>query len=214
MNEIDRIVDELEEFIDRGRASTFSQNKVTVDKRRLLGYVDELKLRIPEQIRMAQRIVENEESILKKAGEKATDIIQEAKNEADQIVDESVLIERAYEKADEIVRSAEAEREGLIFSANNDATVIRKGALSYAAEMLAEIQKINQYSLSSLEKVFGSVMDAVKSNLEDLEHNRKLIERELGGLKEEENYPKEEDFRVDISSEDFLEEENMDYEED
>lgn len=216
MNEIDKIVDQLEEFIETGKSSTFSPNKVTFNKKELLIYVDNLKLLIPEKVRMAQRIVENEESILRKAAEKAAEIIENANAEADKLIDESTLIERAYEKADEIIQQAEMEKEKIIFSANSDASVIRRGALSYTADMLAEIEKISAYSLSTIDKSFQAVMEAMKSNAEDLSHNKKLIERELGELKEGENaYPEEEDedFHVQVSPEDFYDEDDSTSEE-
>lgn len=201
MNEIDKIVDQLEEFIEAGRTSTFS-NKVSYNKKELLIYVDNLKLLIPEKIRMAERIVDNEESILKKAGQKAKEMVDEAEQEAKKIIDESSLIERAYEKADEIIRQAEAEGNRILESANNDASVIRGGALKYASDMLAEIQKINSHSISSMEKAFYSVIDKMKEQEEDLNHNKKLIDRELGEIREpEEEFS--EDFHVAVSEADF-----------
>lgn len=206
MDEIRRILNEFEKYIDRGKTG-FSGKKVTFVKDDLLDYLDRLNQNLPEQIKMAKRIVEMEEAIISKAKENASQIVENARAEADKIIDESNLIHEAYERADGIIHEAEEQANRILLSANNDAIDIRKGSLSYAGDMLAEIQKICQYSLSNSEKVYTSIMDAMKESVDDLVHNRMLVLKELGEMDEpREEASSEEEFLVNVSPEDFLEE--------
>lgn len=216
MNEIDRILDELEDFIERAR-SGFGSKKVSFSKDHILDYVDRLKISIPEQVKMAKRIVENEEAIILKANKNSEEVIEAAKLEAEKILDESNLINQAYERSDAIIAEAESQANKILLSANSDAMEIRRGALSYAADMLAEIEKIYHHTLSSTERSFSNVLDTLKANVEDLSHNRMLVLRELGESEEEEGGGdfSEEEFLVNVSPEDFFDEEEAgSYEED
>lgn len=212
MNNIDQLLDELEDFIEGSKTAGFRSNKVTMVKDDILEIVDRLKLYLPEDLKVARIIVENEKEILEKASIKAREMLEEAKAQAEKMIDESVLIEQAYEKADQIIKEAEEDANKILLSANNDATEIRRGALAYSSDMLAEVETIFKRSFEEAEQGFSHVLDSVEYNINVMSNNRKLILEELDSF-EGENPEQderleedlEEDFRVSLPEDEFYE---------
>lgn len=206
MDEIKRLLNEFEKFIEKGKTN-LSGKKVTFQKDELLEYLDEINQSIPEQVRSARRIVETEDAIIAKAREHADGLVAEAQLKAQKILDESVLIHQAYERADSIIGEAEEKANRILLSANNDALDIRRGSLNYSAEILEEVQKICNISLANAEKSYTSVMEAMKGNIDELVHSRMIVLRELGEIDEESKAEQadEDEFLVNVSPEDFFE---------
>lgn len=115
--------------------------KAVVDDRALLAIVDEMRVRIPEEIREARRILREREQIPQSAQMEAEQIIQEAREQADQLV-----------RDEEVVKEAEARAQQLIEEAEEQMEASREEMDVYALNMLRDLERRMQSHLSSIQR--------------------------------------------------------------
>ena len=115
--------------------------KAVVDDRALLAIVDEMRVRIPEEIREARRILREREQIPQSAQMEAEQIIQEAREQADQLI-----------RDEEVVKEAEARAQQLIAEAEEQVEASREEMDVYALNMLRDLERRMQ---SHLSRTFG-----------------------------------------------------------
>ena len=115
--------------------------KAVVDDRALLAIVDEMRVRIPEEIREARRILREREQIPQSAQMEAEQIIQEAREQADQLI-----------RDEEVVKEAEARAPQLIAEAEEQVEASREEMDVYALNMLRDLERRMQSHLSSIQR--------------------------------------------------------------
>ena len=115
--------------------------KAVVDDRALLAIIDEMRIRIPEEIREARRIMRDREQIPQSAQMEAERIIQEAREQAEQLI-----------RDEEVVKEAEARAQQLIEEAEEQAEVSREEMDVYALNMLRDLERRMQSHLSSIQR--------------------------------------------------------------
>ena len=211
---IEQIIDEIYDFVESCKPQAFSPSKVVVPKDELYDLLDELKLRTPDEIKRYQKIIANRDSIIADAEEKAKGLIDDAKRETDRMINESDIMKEAFERAQEVVRTAQEDANQIILEANEDAGQIRTGALSYAEEMLGEVEKVVNHAYESAKSRCDSLVETLHGNLEVLINNRNEITAELRGgneaAQEADAEPSLDDFNFDENT--FLEDIDTDEE--
>ena len=115
--------------------------KAVVDDRALLAIVDEMRVRIPEEIREARRILREREQIPQSAQMEAEQIIQEAREQADQLI-----------RDEEVVKAAAARAQQLIAEAEEQVEASREEMDVYALNMLRDLERRMQSHLSSIQR--------------------------------------------------------------
>ncbi|MCY3783755.1 MAG: hypothetical protein OXG43_07235 [Chloroflexi bacterium] len=103
--------------------------RIVMDERALLEIVDEMRIRIPEEVREARRVLREREQIPQSAQMEAEQIIQQAREQADQML-----------RDEEIVRQAEARAEQIIEAAEERTEASREEMDVYALNMLRDIE--------------------------------------------------------------------------
>ena len=212
---IEQIIEEIYDFVESCKPQAFSPSKVVVPKDELYDLLDELKLRTPDEIKRYQKIIANRDSIIADAEEKAKGLIDDAKRETDKMINESEIMQEAFSRAQEVVKNAQEQANQIILEANEDAGQIRTGALSYAEEMLGEVEKVVNHAYESAKNRCDSLVETLYGNLEVLSNNRNEISAELRGGHEEGNEvsdiePSLDDFNFDENT--FLEDVETDEE--
>ncbi len=138
--EIINLIDMLEEIVNNGGKVPFS-NKITVDKDEMLSVLNEMRMRLPGDIKMAMGVMEDKQKILMKAQKDAKDIIAEAENQREILVDEHKITQLATEQAQETVETAQRK-----------AKEMRIGARDYVDSMLEEFEQYLQEKINELEE--------------------------------------------------------------
>ena len=126
--EIFDIIDELEELIEKS-ASVPLSGKCMVRKEEVLEIVRNLRLKIPDDIQEATRVITDKENIVKSAETEAQKILKEAEVSFNEIVNEHEIISSAYKKANDIVNAAV-----------QNATEIKKGTYEYVEKLLETVE--------------------------------------------------------------------------
>jgi vacuolar-type H+-ATPase subunit H len=122
------LVERLESLVANGRKLPLS-NSVVVDQAAALDLIDQLRVAVPEEVRQAKRVNQEQDRILEKAQEEADRLVARAQEQAAFLIEERELTRAADERSEEIV--AEGHRQ---------ADEIRRGADEYAASVLIQLE--------------------------------------------------------------------------
>ena len=125
---LERYFDEIYDLVDSSSRVPLTDKRI-IDPDMLFGILDELKAKIPKEVRRADMIEEERDNIINKAHSEAGMIVEQAKAEAERIV---------------AIAEAEAERlirqEEIVKEASAIAEEIKANALRYQEEVKAEAE--------------------------------------------------------------------------
>ncbi len=133
------LIDELEELLETAVKVPMT-GKGLVDCNYALDIVDQLRAKLPEEIRQAQRLVAQKEEFLASARKEAEAILKASKENAAKMLSES-----------EIMKAAEEEAKRLFDMSRKTANDIRKGAEDYAYNVLVALQSSLERALQTIE---------------------------------------------------------------
>ena len=198
-----KIIDDMSDYVDSHNAGPLSRDKIKISKDELFNYIDRLRQTLPNELEEASKITKAKNEILKAAMNKASQIEEDAQNQLQELIKD----DNAEKEADDIIKEAE----GM-------AAQIKIGALSYAEEMLATVEKMVSHNLKVTIENSNSVIDTLKNTLEIIQNNRdelnaQILEaREVNGYgpDEDESQGEKENFVEDASDGDFEEEDFAD----
>lgn len=122
------LIDRLEELFNESKPF-LGTRKILMDEDKLLDLIDQMRLAIPEEVKVAQQTNSQRDRILAQASEEAARTINAAREKGIQ------LVER-----DNIVQSAKLRAEQIESQAKENASQIRKDADKYAMETLVNLQ--------------------------------------------------------------------------
>ncbi|NJN65318.1 MAG: hypothetical protein HC884_00700 [Chloroflexaceae bacterium] len=116
MIELDDLIDELEEILAEGRHVPLTR-RLLVDEERLLEVIDRMRIAVPEEMKRARRIIQEQDRLL-----------SEAQARLQQALDERGVL-----------AAVEDERSRLLEQAEQEAVQVRDGADAYAHQVLQEL---------------------------------------------------------------------------
>jgi vacuolar-type H+-ATPase subunit H len=122
-----RVIDKLEAHVREGTWLPFGYR--ILSEERLVEYIEKMRSTLPEEFASAKTISTNKERIVRDAQEKAQQIVTEAVQQKNDLVEQEDVVRVARTTADVVLREAEEK-----------ARKIRAGADSYAAQVLAELE--------------------------------------------------------------------------
>ena len=140
------ILKELEDAVINGSRVPLT-NKVMVNEDAIIGCVDRIYAALPDEIKHAQRVLEQSDKLLENVEGQSQRIIAEAKEQADMMTQESVVYQEAVARADALVAQAE------------EASVqLRRDSIRYCDDVLGQLE-------ATLEKMLSNIL----RNREDLQ---------------------------------------------
>ncbi len=128
MSDVLNLIDEMEGYFEECKTMPFS-NKVIVDMEVMYEFMTDLRLKLPEEIKRSQRILEEKERIVDEARQEAQVAESKAEARVAELVDEHVISRKAKEQADEMLAKAEYM-----------AKEIKAGAYEYVEEILEQVE--------------------------------------------------------------------------
>ncbi len=103
--EILEIIDKLEEKIDKAMNIPII-NRSLMDKEELLADIEDIRLQLPEELKQARWMKEERKKIISEAQQEAESIIKAAEEKTIQMVQEHEITKKAYERATGMIDSA------------------------------------------------------------------------------------------------------------
>ena len=122
------LIDRLEELFNESKPF-LGTRKLLMDEDKLLDLIDQMRLAIPEEVKVAQQTNSQKDRILAQASEEAARTINAAREKGIQMVER-----------DNIVQSAKLRAEQIESQAKENVAQIRKDADKYAMETLINLQ--------------------------------------------------------------------------
>ncbi len=141
------LLDGLEELVSVSKRVPFS-GRVMVEENEFLALVDQLRIAVPNEIKQAQRVIRERQSIIQESHEEATRILDAARKRADYYVSQEGILNEAKLKGEQILQ---------------DAIRARNKALG----------EIDAYALEQFDKVEQAMRDGlavIDESLEDAVH--------------------------------------------
>ena len=136
--EILQIIDELEDVVDKS-FSLFGY--ALTNKEDLLALVDEVRLKLPDELKQAKWVKEERQRILKEAEQEADKLMISAREKVEMLVDDHEITKAAKANAAEILRDAQ-----------NAESEMRRNAVLYADNLLSRTESTTMALLNEVQE--------------------------------------------------------------
>lgn len=133
--EVFTLLENLEEILESGSKVPFS-TKVMVDAGELRDIIEEIRLKLPDELKQAKWVKEERQRIISDAEAEAEKMIKEAQAKIVTLVDEHVITKQALEQKEEIIENA-----------NKVSKEISVGTRDYADAILEKVEDILKETL-------------------------------------------------------------------
>ena len=110
--DIQHLVDRLEDLIDEGRHVPFSKFTL-IDEERALEIIDQMRISVPDQIEKASRLINQRDRLMAQANEEATRLLELARQKSDELVRRDSITQTADNRAKNIVEQARREADAI-----------------------------------------------------------------------------------------------------
>ena len=167
------LLEELEDIIEKGASVPFS-GRCILERDELLDVLQELKLKLPEDLKQAKWIKEERQRILQEAKTEADNIVATMQKKAVSMVDENEITKQAVIRGKQIVDAS-----------TNEAVEIKTSAYSYSDSLLETVEKVALGAIKEMEQCVAIVRNN-RGNLRD------TYDEEFGTPVEYEKEPVEE----------------------
>jgi hypothetical protein len=121
------LLDRLDEMVASASRVPFS-SRVVIDEQDYLDIVDQIRLALPEELKVSRRVIAERDQILAEAGEQAQRLVDQAQEQASDLVSQH-----------SIARSAESRANSLIDRVEREARETRSQADDYAYRVLSNL---------------------------------------------------------------------------
>ena len=134
--EIFTLLENLEELVEAGTKVPLS-SKVMIDKDELNEIIEEIRIKLPDELKQAKWVKEERQRIIMDAQKEADQIVKETETKIISLVDDH-----------EITKQALAQKEEIIESADKVAREITAGTREYADALLERLEEILKEALN------------------------------------------------------------------
>lgn len=158
--DIQHLVDRLEDLIDEGRHFTFTKFTL-IDEERALEIIDQMRISVPEQIEKASRLINQRDRLLAHAREEADRIVQVAQQDSDSLTNRDAIVQTAQNRANNIIEQARREAEMIRAEADDYVMDVLKALesqllrnLNIARNGIAKIEEEREASRAHLQTAY------------------------------------------------------------
>ena len=180
-SKIEQTIEDIYKYLETCKPNRFYANKVSVDKDELMDLLEELRLSAPDEIRRYQKVITNRDDILNEAQKRAETMLSQAQAKTDQLLNESEIMQAAYSRAEEIMNQANEAANQLLEQAAKDSDEMRRGALAYTNDLLADAKLHIQQGLREAEEAHKRYTEILKNTVAVIDGNQNELMGQLGG---------------------------------
>lgn len=163
MSDVLNLIDEMEGYFEECKTMPFS-NKVIVDMEVMYEFMTDLRLKLPEEIKRSQRILDEKERIVDEARQEAQVAESKAEARVAELVDDHVISRKAKEDADELISKAE-------YTANE----IKAGAYEYVEEIVQQVELAMSDTLEQANHHYAKFENYLSQQVKVMARNREEL---------------------------------------
>jgi F0F1-type ATP synthase membrane subunit b/b' len=141
---IEEILEKMDDLIDNAMQIPLSGGKCVVNADKIRDFIDDIRLNMPMEIKQARAIVSDRTDIIENAKKEADVIVARAEDKARLIVSESEIVKRSNEKANEIMTNANQKSKELKVAATDFAENVFKATEEMLVASMGEVKKARQ----------------------------------------------------------------------
>ena len=141
---IEDLIDEMYDVLEKGWKMPLSSGKVLVDSEEIRAILDDIRDVFPEEFSQAKSIVADHNQILNEAKHEADGIIQAAEERAKALVSQEEVVRQAQQRANEILAQAQAQARETRKACNEYVEDIMRRTDESISESLTELRKTRQ----------------------------------------------------------------------
>ncbi|MBE5870868.1 MAG: ATP synthase F0 subunit B [Lachnospiraceae bacterium] len=160
---IEQLIDEIEEFIEQCPYAKFSNDVIRVNKEELQELLRELRMKTPDEIKRYQKIISQKEAILKDAREKAQQMVNEAAAQTSELMSEHEIVQQAYARANQIVALATNQAQEILDNATRDANAMKEAAVQYTDDILGNVENILDHSIDVAQAKYDNLIASLQN---------------------------------------------------
>lgn len=150
-----RLLDMLYSRIDEAKSAAFSADKCVISRDETLDLLDEIRAKLPVEIKKARELINAREDYVKGAKDEVAKMMKKAEMDARIIVSESETIQLARQKSAEIIKRAEDRTRELYRVAN-----------TYTEDALRRTEEAIQLALNEVQESRVRFRTASKEQME------------------------------------------------
>lgn len=150
---IDEILEEMDELLDKSTSVPFVSHKKIVDGERMRELINDVRLNLPHELKEAKKIEFDCQRILNEAKINAEGIIRRAEDKAAMLCSQEAIIAEAKKKAVDILQKAQ-----------NAAGAVQKQAALSVAQMLNDAENAHQKSLATIKQTKEKLQNTLKNS--------------------------------------------------
>lgn len=141
---VDELISELQDLVADSKTLPLSGGKVIVDAEKIYDILDEIQDTLPAEVRQAKNIVADRSQIIAEAKKEADDIIRAAEERKKQMIEQSEVMREAKAESAELINAAKAKSAEIRKAANDYVENIMKRTDDAITAQLTELRKTRQ----------------------------------------------------------------------
>lgn len=141
---VEDLLYELDEMVDKSWSLPLSGGRTVMDAERIRQIVDEIRSNLPQEVRQARAIVADRSQIIGDAKREAETIVRVAEERAKAMINQDEIVRQAQAKANDLVTQAQAKSREMRKAANEYVDDLMKRTDEALTENLAELRKTRQ----------------------------------------------------------------------
>ena len=141
---VDELIMELQDLIADSKTVPLSGGKVLVEADKVYDILDEIQDTLPAEVRQAKNIVQDRSQIIAEAKKEAEDIIRAAEDRKKIMIDDSEVMRAAKAEASELLNDVKAKTAEMRKAANDYVENIMKRTDDAITAQLTELRKTRQ----------------------------------------------------------------------
>ena len=141
---VDELISELQDLVADAKTLPLSGGKVIVEAEKVYDILDEIQDTLPAEVRQAKNIVADRSQIIAEAKKEAEDIIRAAEERKKQMIEQSEVMREAKAEAAELLNDVKAKAAEMRKAANDYVEIIMKRTDDAITAQLTELRKTRQ----------------------------------------------------------------------
>lgn len=148
---IDEILELMDDMLDKAVNVPFSNKKSLIEVDKMRELIDEIRINMPKEIKQARDLVNDRKLILNEAKNEAANIVSKAEQRAAMLVSQQEIVRQATAKANEINASVQGQTKELRDMTNK-----------YVDNMLNKVEELLTNDLVDVRKARGALKNTIR----------------------------------------------------